>query len=215
MLPLTWRLRSAGLSCVRFSYPSTTGSLEENADRLAALVRSLDSGSVHLVGHSLGGVLALHATASRRLARVRSVVMLGSPAQGSYAAQRLSERGWSRRLLGRTVPDWLSTACPSAPEGVAVGIIAGTHAFGLGMMFVPDLTRPHDGVIRVAETAVSGASDRIEVPVSHAALLTSGRVAALVAAFIRHGHFGAQVGARASSAPAASMSLENRKGRTG
>jgi len=215
MLPLAYRLREAGIGCVRFGYPSTSGSLEENTERLAAQVRSLGAGSIHLVGHSLGGVLALHATSSRRLARVRSIVMIGSPAQGSYAASRLSERAWSRRLLGRMVSDWLAAPSPTAPEGVAVGVIAGTQALGLGMMFVPDLPRPHDGVIRVMETAVSGASDHIEVPVAHAALLTSARVADLVTSFIRHGHFGTEPAARRSTTRAAQMSLDDGKGPAG
>lgn len=210
MLPLALRLAGLGIRSLRFGYPSKNGSLEQNADRLAACIRGFGDGPVHLVGHSLGGVLALHATASRRLARVRSIVMMGSPAQDCYAARRLSERAWSRRLLGRSTAEWLAAPRPIVPEGVAVGVIAGTRPFGLGMVFVPDLPRPHDGVIRTVETAVSGARDRVELPVAHAGLLTSGRVAALVASFIRRGHFGIRSDAVEATAPA----LENGKGRS-
>lgn len=190
MWPLAWRLRSRGLRCTCFGYPSMTGSLAENADRLAGFVRALPgAGPVHLVGHSLGGVLALHAMASRRLARVASIVMLGSPARGSHAAHRLGERRWGRRMLGRSLTEWLAAAQPVAPAGVAVGVIAGTAAFGLGMIIAPDLARPHDGVVRVAETVVSGVSERVEMDVSHSGMLLCGRVAQYLAAFIRHGHF--------------------------
>lgn len=216
MLPLAWRLRSLGMRCTCFGYPSRTGSLAENTDRLAGFVRSLGAEPVHLVGHSLGGVLALHATANRGLACVRSIVMMGSPAQGSYAAMRLAERGWGRRFLGRTVPDWLAATRALAPEGAAVGVIAGTRAFGLGTVFVPDLRRPHDGVVRVAETDVSGASDRVEVPVAHAALLTSGRVAKLVASFILQGSFEAPTAALPPERPAPHLAFDppnRRKGR--
>ncbi len=64
MLPLAWWLRSHGYPCVRFSYASSRGSLEANADRLAGFLRTLGDRSLHLVGHSLGGVLALHTTAA-------------------------------------------------------------------------------------------------------------------------------------------------------
>lgn len=215
MYPLAARLRHLGLRCACFGYPSRAGSLEENADRLAARVRSAGDETVHLVGHSLGGVLALHATVSRRLARVRSVVMIGSPAQGSYAAVRLSERRWSRRLLGRTVPDWLAASCPAAPAGTSVGIIAGTRAFGLGMVFVPDLAPPHDGVVRVAETFVAGACAYAEVPVGHAALLTSRRVAALVAAFIESGSFAGGGSAFDGARVASPGTSENGEGSSG
>lgn len=215
MLPLAWRLRGRGLRCVCFGYPSSTRSLEENADRLVGFVRSFGAGRVHLVGHSLGGVLALHATASRRLARVRSIVMIGSPARGSYAADRLAERSWGRRILGRTVRDWSAAPRPAAPDGVSVGVIAGTRAFGLGMVFVPDLARPHDGVIRVAETVVTGASDHAAVPAAHAALLTSGRVAALVADFVRQGSFDQSRGVGVGARFVHPVPLENGKGRPG
>jgi pimeloyl-ACP methyl ester carboxylesterase len=198
MLPLAWRLEAMGFRCVRFGYRSMRAPLEENADRLAAFVRGLDAQTLHLVGHSLGGVLALHTTVSRRLARVRSIVMAGSPARDSHAARRLAERAWGRRLLGRTVPQWLASATPAAPAGVAVGVIAGTAAFGLGLIVAPDLERPHDGVVCVAETAVSGASDHVEVPVSHAAMLTSARVAGLIGRFLRSGRFDAAAGSEPS-----------------
>jgi hypothetical protein len=83
------------------------------------------------------------------------------------------------------------------------------------MVFVPALPRPHDGVIRVAETAVDGARDRVEEAVSHTALLTSGRVAALVAAFIRHGRFGTDIGASEATTPVPRVPPEHRKGRSG
>jgi len=215
MQPLAWRLRSRGLRCACFGYPLKTRSLEENADRLAGFVHSLGAGRVHLVGHSLGGVLALHATASRRLARVNSIVMLGSPARGSYAADQLAQRSWGRRILGRTVRDWLDAPRPAAPVGVSVGVIAGTRAFGLGMVFVPDLARPHDGVIRVAETVVTGARDHVAVPAAHAALLTSRHVAALVADFVRQGSFDRSRGVGVGARSVHPVPLKNGKGRLG
>ena len=90
-------------------------------------------------------------------------------------------------MVGRTVPDWLENTRPVAPEGVLVGVIAGVRAMGLGMIFVSDLPRPHDGVVRVSETYVDVAADHIEVDVSHAALLTSVPVARLGASLFDTG----------------------------
>lgn len=212
MRPLAWSLRSRGIRCVCFGYPSSKGSIAQNADRLAAYLRSVNGSALHLVGHSLGGVLALHATASYGLARVHRIVMLGSPAQGSYAAEQLAKRAWSRRLLGHTVPHWTAPPRLVAPNDVAVGVVCGTRACGLGRIFVPDLEPPHDGVVRVAETFVSGAADRIEVPVSHSGMLTSPHVAALVAAFVRHGRFELPARRRPASVSGAFTSAGDRKG---
>jgi hypothetical protein len=120
--------------------------------------------------------------------------MMGSPAGGTFAGRSLLARRWGRWMVGRTVPDWLENTRPVAPEGVLVGVIAGVRALGLGMIFVPDLPRPHDGVIRVSETFVEGAVDHIEVDVSHAAMLTSVQVARLVASFVSTGCFAAAAG---------------------
>lgn len=215
MLPLAWRLRGKGFRCVRFGYASARVSLAENAHRLAGFLRAQGEGGLHLVGHSLGGVLALHATKTRALARVRSIVMIGSPAAGSFAARRLLEYRLGRWVVGRTLPEWLQIAHPTAPENVALGVIAGTRALGLGMIVAPDLERPHDGVVRVCETAVSGAADQVVLSVNHAAMLTSGRVARLTATFLRTGRFDPAVAAREAAAGTRSGGSVNRKGSGG
>lgn len=192
MLPLGWRLRGMGFDCVRFGYPSVTGSLEENAQRLAGFLRSLGRRPLHLVGHSLGGVLALHTAATRRPVHARSVVMMGSPAAGSRAAQRLGQCAWGRSTMGRTLGDWLAAADPVAPHGVPVGVIAGVRPLGLGAIVARDLAVPHDGVVSVSETQVRGAADTVILPVSHSAVLVSARVARCVGNFVRVGCFDPQ-----------------------
>ncbi len=194
MCPLAWRLRARGHRCVRFGYRSARATLEDNASRLARFIDSLGSEPVHLVGPSLGGVLALHTAAVHRPGRVKRVVMAGSPYRDSYTARRLAERGWGRRILGLTVPEWLDREKPAAPPGVEVGVIAGTHACGLGLIVAPDTERPHDGVIRARETRVPGMAAYVEVHATHATLLLSSTVARLVDRFLAHGRFEPETG---------------------
>ena len=52
-------LHASGFRVVRFSYPSTRETLSANAARLARFAQSLDARTVHFVGHSLGGLVAL------------------------------------------------------------------------------------------------------------------------------------------------------------
>ncbi|WP_051062506.1 alpha/beta fold hydrolase [Ilumatobacter nonamiensis] len=55
-----------------------TYSMSEHVEDLAALVRSLDIGPAHVVGHSYGGVVAL-TTAIRHPSLVRSLVLIEPP----------------------------------------------------------------------------------------------------------------------------------------
>ena len=189
MLPLAWRLRRRGHRCVGFGYPSARAALDENASRLARFIARLDAEQVHLVGHSLGGVLALHTAVRHRPAQVRRIVMAGSPYDDSYTARRLGRREWGRRILGHTVRQWLDCERPSAPPGLEVGVIAGTLACGLGLVVAPDSERPHDGVIRSSETRVPGMAAYVEVRASHASMLLSPTVARLIDCFLVCGQF--------------------------
>ena len=60
LLPLQRRLRAGGYSVRRFSYPSWRGGLEENARSLSSCVSETPGAVIHLVAHSLGGLVALH-----------------------------------------------------------------------------------------------------------------------------------------------------------
>lgn len=203
-------LTRAGFRCVRFRYASARASLEENSERLAAFVRSLDAGEVYLVGHSLGGIIALHAAASHGLARVRRVLLVGSPYGDSHAARSLARWRIGRWMLGKTVPQWLQCEKPSAPPGVEVGVVAGTMPIGLGMLVAPDLPRPHDGVVCVAETRVPGMAAYVECRVNHIGMVWSRRIAELIAEFLAHGRF-EPAGQTAQAAADRGYALDSRR----
>ena len=189
MMPMQRRLAGCGFSTLRFGYASARADLAQNAERLAHFLEEQRFARVHLVGHSLGGVLALHATTCFALRAVHRVVMLGSPYQDSYTARELARHDWGRRVLGRTVPEWLACARGAIPDGVEVGVIAGTVALGMGALVVRSLPPPNDGVIRVEETAVGGMKASVQVGVSHSQMLVSRAVGRLVCRFLRHGEF--------------------------
>ena len=189
MVPLQLRLQRCGFGCLRFGYASARDDLATNAERLARFIETAKLTRIHLVGHSLGGVLALHATTRFALRAVHRIVMLGSPYRDSYTARELARRDWGRRALGRTVPEWLAAERIAIPDGVEVGVIAGTVAFGLGALVARELPRPHDGVISVAETPVGGMKASAQIAVSHSQLVVSRRVGRLVCRFLRHGDF--------------------------
>jgi pimeloyl-ACP methyl ester carboxylesterase len=189
MIPLQRRIVREGFSTVRFGYASARADLTVNAERLARFIEAGRFARIHLVGHSLGGIVALHATASHALRAVHRVVMLGSPYRDSCAARDLARSNIGRHMLGRSVAEWLCAPRLAIPERVEVGVIAGTVAFGLGTLVARGLLRPHDGVVSVAETVVGGMKASTQVAVSHSQMLLSQNVARLVCRFLLQGRF--------------------------
>jgi hypothetical protein len=69
-----------------------------------------------------------------------------------------------------------------------LGIIAGTQPVGLGRLLAP-FHEACDGTVAVSETRLPGATEHIELPVSHMGMLMSSRVARETGLFLREGHF--------------------------
>jgi pimeloyl-ACP methyl ester carboxylesterase len=189
MLPLGRRLSRCGFDVVRFSYASVGDSLERNADRLARFCRQQATEPLHLVGHSLGGLLILAALERNGDLKVRRALLIGSPYAGATAAISLARSDVGKKMLGRTLRDWMRMPRPSIPNGVEVGVIAGNVPLGLGRL-VARLPKPHDGVVLVDETRVPGAKDSIVLRINHTGTLFSPAVARAACAFLRNGTFG-------------------------
>ncbi|MSQ59860.1 MAG: alpha/beta fold hydrolase [Betaproteobacteria bacterium] len=183
------RLCRGGFDAHAFSYPSMGRSFGANASALASYVSSLKAGVVHLVGHSLGGLICLRYASENPDPRLSRIVLLGSPVRGSATAARLAKRPFGKWLLGRSPRELAEGVTPHLPPGAEAGVIAGTLGVGLGRLILP-LPAPHDGTVAVAETRLPGARDFLLMPVSHTGLVFSAAVAAQVACFLRAGSFG-------------------------
>jgi len=185
---LCHRFREAGFTTEALSYDSFTGAPEEHVARLAQAVGSC-VGTVHLIGHSMGGVVVLrYLLGSSRPARAGRAVLLGTPARGSQAALAFERQPWGRTLLGKSIGLWRSAFPEAIDGGLEIGSIAGSEPFGLGALFV-SLPPPSDGVVTVDETRIPGLRDHIVLPVSHTGMLFSNAVAHQATAFLRTGRF--------------------------
>jgi pimeloyl-ACP methyl ester carboxylesterase len=182
------RFRHAGFGVASLTYPSMRHDLARNAARLAEFVARLPVGSVHIVAHSLGGLVTLAYLMRERPQRVRRVVLLGSPIQGCEVGQRIASRGVMRPFLGKTVRLWASPEPLLADERYEIGTIAGTVPVGLGRLFVK-LDEPSDGVVRPQEARYARERDHIDLDLAHSQMLISPAVARQTIAFLRTGRF--------------------------
>ncbi|AVR90033.1 esterase/lipase family protein [Thauera aromatica] len=166
------RLQRRGWRSHAFSYRSVRGTLDGAADALAEFVAALGETPVHLLGHSLGGLVVLDMLARRRPPQVARAVLLGAPCQGSHSAAVLLRLPVLRGLVGRGLAQWLARPLPQVDAAVDIGTIAGNRPLGSGRL-LPGLPTPNDGMVAVSETRWPGARDHIVLPVTHSQMLVS------------------------------------------
>jgi pimeloyl-ACP methyl ester carboxylesterase len=191
--------RALGAESRVFSYPSVSASVTENAAALGRYLHSIPADTLHLVAHSMGGLVVLKlfeaGLASGPLAGVAQslppgrVVLTGSPVRGSRSAERLARLPFGRALLGRSASEVLLLPCERRWQGGRdLGVIAGELGLGLGRL-LGRMQAPSDGTVWVAETDLPGATDQLRLRVSHSGMVFSALVAQQVAAFLRDGRF--------------------------
>ncbi|NMG75783.1 esterase/lipase family protein [Aromatoleum diolicum] len=182
------RLGRYGFATQTWSYPSVRHGLAANAQGLARFLASLEADTIHLVGHSLGGLLVLSTLARHPDPRVRRVVLMGPPYGGSRSAATLMRVPGFSAIVGRSMRDWLATPPPQGLDGIDIGVLAGCRGLGLAGTLVR-LPKPNDGVVMVDETRVAQARDTITLTVNHTEMLFSRHCTDQVAAFLRSGAF--------------------------
>jgi len=184
MRVLGGRLAQAGFRPRYFRYRSWRGGLAEAVRDLREFLGGTEGERVHLVGHSLGGVVIARMLEEGDPGKPGRVAMLGSPMAGSSVAELLARSGAGRWLMGAVAREGIVECAPRWPGGRDLLVVAGDIPIGTGLLF--GLPKPHDGLIRIEETFVEGARS-VVVRASHVGLLLSRKVAALLCDHFRGG----------------------------
>ena len=188
-------IEASGFVTLNLNYASRRKALELLAEDIHPAIELFASGiegSIHFVGHSMGGLLARAYLARYRPKRLGRVVMLGTPNSGSEIADRLKNvlpyRAWfgpAGQQLITTRDAALDAILP--PIDYPVGIIAGDRSiYPISSVFLP---RPHDGRVSVENTRLDGMVDHVVIAVSHPSLVRSRLTIEQTIAFLRHGRF--------------------------
>ncbi|HEX7965396.1 MAG TPA: alpha/beta fold hydrolase [Gammaproteobacteria bacterium] len=182
------RVARGGFETRQFSYRSVSRGPAQNAQALGAYLQAIRAERLHLVAHSLGGLVILRMFEQGVALPPGRVVFMGSPVRGSRAAAYLTQKGlhWA---IGKAGPGGLAARHePRWTEPRELGVIAGTHEFAINPMNF-GLTSPHDGMVEVAETHIEGAKDTATIHSNHTGMLFTRELARQVTAFLREGMF--------------------------
>lgn len=187
MASMAQRLRKRGHQVRVFSYPTRADELAGHADELHRFVLQDASAELHLVGHSMGGLVILNMLSRHNDLPPGRVVLMGTPVRGSKVVKRLEKLPGHAFLFGKA-REHLLQGFQFSPGAHEVGMIRGTRAFGLGQV-AGRQDEPNDGTVGVSETELEGLKDKVELEVSHTQMLISSEVAEQVEHFLLHGEF--------------------------
>ena len=205
MARLEEALTDAGFAVANIDYPSRKYAVQQLApmamEKGLAACRSRRAETVHVVTHSLGGILvryylaehdlAEHHLPEHHLPKLGRVVMLGPPNRGSQVVDKLAWvpgfgvwNGPAGFQLG-TGEDSLPRQL--GPARFAVGVIAGTRS--LNPVFSRFLPGPDDGKVALESTKLAGMQDFLALPHTHTFMMRSTEVIRQTIFFLRNGRF--------------------------
>lgn len=193
MVPLARDLQRAGYRVRNIGYPTRRYDV---AGLVEHYVRPAVSGCgtahpVHVVTHSLGGILVRYYLQHNGLPPGSRVVMLAPPNQGSEVADYVRHWPPYRWLMG-AVGQQLGTGSDSIvhrlrPIPVEVGIIAANRS--LQPWFSRLLPGDDDGAVSVTSTRLPEMRDFIVMESTHSLMMFNAEVRRQVLYFLENGHF--------------------------
>lgn len=193
MALLASRLRRHGFATVNVGYPSTRKSIEWLSERYLApaIAKCRGMGHIHIVTHSLGGIIARYYLQEHRLPGGSRIVMLSPPNKGSEVTDAMKSHclyklamGPAGQALGTADDSLPNTLRPVAEE---IGIITGDRSSD--PWFANLFPGANDGKVSVARSQLDEMRDFLVVRQGHTFIMNSMAVTNQVLYFLRHGRF--------------------------
>ncbi len=179
MSPLARRLQKQFGRVINWSYSSLWSRIESHGQKITEQLHQLDDDPkverIHLITHSMGGIVARLALAKRVPTKMGRMVMLAPPNTGSHVARSLAP------VLGRLCPPLVQlsdelqsfVALLPPPGQIEIGIIAARNDF----------------LVAEPRTHLPTEKEHIILPGMHSSLVWRQETAEQVAEFLMSGKF--------------------------
>ncbi len=168
-------LKQQGYHTLNIDYPSrqdSITSLAENVQQQILSYPEIEQCIIHIVTHSMGGLVARCLLAMPLFNNVQRVVMLGPPNQGSEVADFIMHYQPFKAFYGPALAELTTFYAntypfPALPTHCQVGIIAGSLSIDPICYFL--LPGKNDGKVSLTSTKIAGMTDHMnqrEIPES-------------------------------------------------
>jgi pimeloyl-ACP methyl ester carboxylesterase len=188
------RLNDEGYQTVNISYPSTSLSIPEISRRFVApAVKECHelASTVHIVTHSMGGILARYFLQSDRLPNNGKLVMLSPPNNGTQMSEDYYQTAWFNFFAGAAATTLHHNESGILPElkefPERTGIIAAYKSWSLWPEAL--LPSPNDGMVSVQSMMLKGMDDLIFINSGHMMMRYRDDVQDQIIVFLKTGVF--------------------------
>ena len=184
---MAMRLRRAGFRTAFAQYDSRRMRLREAVAAVAAQIEQMErGGGLHLVGHSLGGVVALEVKTGRPDLGIHRIVQLGSPNRGSGAARTLRDLRLAREFFGPVLEELgEDRGVEDDPDPNVMAVAGASMPRWLSQRW--GIRGYNDGLVSVRSAWGWAAGKRLRVESIHGWLPLSAEVAGDVIQFLKTG----------------------------
>lgn len=197
MQELADELEADGFSVANVDYPSTDFDAVKLAEQALPegieKCRAQGATTIHVVTHSLGGILTRYYLQTQELAELGRVVMLSPPNQGSEIPDNFGDTFLFNFVMGpvfsqlRTAED--SFVNSLGPVTYPLGVITGNKSLFFDHYFSKIIPGEDDGKVSVERAKVEGMTDFIVLPYTHPYIMKEEEVIQQTIHFLRSGMF--------------------------